>query len=256
MPALRLLRANDKFGSQSVGLPRSDSKPKIMEFIISKSKKENAMKVGILGSGDVGKALGNGFIKHGYEVMIGTRNAAKLADWREKSGNKARVGSFAETAAFGELIVLAVKGSIALETLKMAGAANLKGKTVIDATNPIAEQPPVNGVLKFYTTLDQSLMEQLQSAYPEAYFVKAFNSVGNAMMVNPDFGGLKPSMFICGNNQDAKKQAGKIIEQFGFEVEDMGSAEAARAIEPLCMLWCIPGFLKNQWTHAFKLLKQ
>lgn len=99
-------------------------------------------------------------------------------------------------------------------------------------------------------------MEELQKNVTDAHFVKAFNSVGSAFMVNPDFGGVKPSMFICGNNENAKDQVKKILEVFGWEVEDMGKAEAARAIEPLCMLWCIPGFLNNQWSHAFKLLKK
>jgi predicted dinucleotide-binding enzyme len=214
------------------------------------------MKVGILGSGDVGRALGNGFIKHGYEVMVGTRSPEKLSAWKEKAGKSGRIGGFAETAAFGDIIVLAVKGTTAKDTLKTAGAENLKGKTIIDATNPIAEAPPDHGVLKYFTTFENSLMEQLQAAFPEAHFVKAFNSVGNAFMVNPDFGGIKPTMFICGNNANAKKEVGKILDLFGFEVEDMGGVQAARAIEPLCILWCIPGFLRNQWTHAFKLLKK
>ncbi|MCI0698776.1 NAD(P)-binding domain-containing protein [candidate division KSB1 bacterium] len=214
------------------------------------------MKIGILGSGDVGRALASGFIKHGYEVTIGTRSPEKLSAWKEKAGKSGQVGSFAEAATFGDVIVLAAKGTTAKETLKMAGAANFKGKTIIDTTNPIAEAPPDHGVLKYFTSLENSLMEQLQAAFPEAHFVKAFNSVGNAFMVNPDFGGVKPTMFICGNEADAKKEAGKILDLFGFEVEDMGSVQAARAIEPLCILWCIPGFLRNQWTHAFKLLKK
>lgn len=214
------------------------------------------MKVGILGSGIVAQVLASGFIKHGYEVMVGTRSPEKLAQWQAKAGTSGRVGSFAETAAFGELLVLAAKGSTAKETLQMAGVKNLNGKTVIDTTNPLADAPPEKSVLKFFTALDHSLMEQLQTAFPEAHFVKAFSSVGNALMVNPDFGGLKPSMFICGNNQNAKTEVGKILDQFGYEVEDMGGVEAARAIEPLCILWCIPGFLRGQWTHAFKLLRK
>lgn len=214
------------------------------------------MKIGILGSGVVGQTLGSGFIKHGYDVMVGTRSPEKLSEWKKQTGHRGQVGDFAETAAFAELIVLAVKGTAASDTLKMASVENLKGKTIIDATNPIADAPPENGVLKFFTTFDHSLMEELQSAFPEAQFVKAFNSVGNALMVNPDFGGTKPTMFICGNDANAKRAVNKILDQFGFEVEDMGSAEAARAIEPLCILWCIPGILHNEWTHAFKLLKK
>ena len=211
------------------------------------------MKVGILGSGDVAKTLGNGFLQHGHDVMLGTREAAKLADWT-KQNPKGRVGSFAEAAKFGELVVLAVKGSVAANALRAAGVANLTGKPVIDATNPLAAEPPVNGVLKFFTTLDESLMERLQREFAAIRFVKAFNSVGNARMVNPQYKGGKPTMFICGNDEAAKKTVRGILDQFGWETADMGKAEAARAIEPLCMLWCIPGFLRNEWTHAFKLL--
>jgi predicted dinucleotide-binding enzyme len=166
------------------------------------------------------------------------------------------VGNFADAAAFGDLLVLAVKGSAAGEALELAGEGNLRNKPVIDTTNPIADAPPENGVLRFFTSLDESLMERLQDAHPEARLVKAFNSLGNQLMVNPDFGGVRPTMFICGDDDHAKRQVAEIVELFGFEVEDMGGAEAARAIEPLCILWCIPGFLRGQWTHAFKLLKQ
>ena len=213
------------------------------------------MKVGILGSGDVAKALAAGFIKHGHQVVLGTRDAGKLKDF-VASHQAARVAGFADAAGFGELVVLAVKGTAALEALKAAGAKNLAGKPVIDATNPIADAPPTNGVLKFFTSLDQSLLERLQSAFPDAHLVKAFNSVGNAAMVDPQFPGGKPTMFICGNDDKARAAVRGICEQFGWEVADMGKAEAARAIEPLCMLWCIPGFVRNDWFHAFKLLQR
>jgi 8-hydroxy-5-deazaflavin:NADPH oxidoreductase len=212
------------------------------------------MKVGILGSGDVAKALGEGFLKHGDQVMLGSREPAKLADWL-KDNPKAKAGKFDETAKFGEMIVLAVKGAAAAKALEGAGAANLSGKTVIDATNPITDEAPVNGVLKFFTPMNDSLMERLQKAFPQAKFVKAFNTIGSDSMVNPSFKGGKPTMFICGNDDGAKKAVTAILDKFGFETEDMGKAEAARAIEPLCILWCIPGFLRNDWVHAFKLLK-
>jgi 8-hydroxy-5-deazaflavin:NADPH oxidoreductase len=212
-------------------------------------------RIGILGSGIVGQTLANGFLKHGYEVMIGTGDVTKLAEWKTNAGEKASTGSFSEAAVFGDLIILAVKGTAALEGIKKAGASNLAGKTVIDTTNPIADAPAENGVLRFFTGLDESLMEMEQKAYPEIHFVKAFNSVGNPFMVNPKFPGGKPTMFICGNNDAAKAEVTAILDQFGWETEDMGKAEGARAIEPLCMLWCIPGLLRNQWTHAFKLLK-
>jgi 8-hydroxy-5-deazaflavin:NADPH oxidoreductase len=216
-------------------------------------QREAAMKVGILGSGDVAKALAGGFLKHGHQVMLGTRDAAKLKDFVAKHAG-AQAGGFVDAAKFGDVVVLAVKGSVALDVLKAAGAANLSGKPVIDATNPIAEAPPANGVLKFFTDINQSLMERLQSAFADAHFVKAFNSVGNARMVNPQYQAGKPTMFICGNDDKAKAAVAGICDQFGWDTADMGKAEAARAIEPLCMLWCILGFTKNEWTHAFKLL--
>ena len=211
------------------------------------------MKVGVLGSGDVAKVLATGFLKHGHDVMMGTRSAAKLSEWETKNPN-GRVGSFDDAAKFADLVVLAVKGTVAVDALRAAGKANLTGKPVIDATNPIADAPPRNGVLSYFTNLDESLMEILQREFPDARFVKAFNSVGNAHMVNPQFKGGKPTMFICGNDDGAKKAATEILDQFGWETADMGKAEAARAIEPLCMLWCIPVFLRNEYTHAFKLL--
>jgi 8-hydroxy-5-deazaflavin:NADPH oxidoreductase len=214
------------------------------------------MKVGILGSGVVGQTLANGFIKHGHQVQIGTSNPGKLNDWLSNSSTKGSVGSFADAASYGELIILAVKGTAALNVLEKAGEKNLNGKTVIDTTNPIADAAPVNGVLKFFTDLNSSLMEELQKKFSQANFVKAFSCVGNALMVNPDFGGTKPTMFIAGNNDDSKKAVKQILDIFGWEIEDMGKAEAARAIEPLCILWCIPGFLENKWMHAFKLLKK
>lgn len=211
------------------------------------------MKVGVLGSGDVAKVLAGGFLKHGHQVKAGSRSPAKLADWSTQTPGST-TGTFAEAAQFGELIVLAVKGKVAAEALTLAGMKNLAGKTVMDACNPIEDAPPTKGVLRFFTDLHQSLMEKLQRQFAEANFVKAYNSVGAGRMINPQFAEGKPTMFICGDNEAAKKQIAQINDQFGWETADMGGAEAARAIEPLCMLWCIPGFTKNQWTHAFKLL--
>jgi len=211
-------------------------------------------KIGIIGSGVVAQALGNGFLKHNYEVMLSSRDVSKLSAWKEKGGHKAHTGSFEDAAQFGGIIVLAVKGSAAVSAIEAAGPQNLQWKTVIDTTNPIADMPPENGVLKYFTTFDESLMEQLQTQFPEIHFVKAFNSVGNPFMVNPPFK-EKPTMFICGNNDVAKSKVHDILVQFGWDIEDMGKATGARAIEPLCMLWCIPGMLRGQWNHAFRLVK-
>lgn len=211
------------------------------------------MNVGILGSGVVAQTLGAGFLKHGHAVMLGTRDTKQLTDWQAKHAG-ATLGTFADAAKFGEALVLAVKGSAALEVLKLTGREALKGKPVMDTTNPIADAPPVNGVLRFFTTLDESLMERLQKAHPDVRFVKAFSSVGNARMVSPKFAGGPPTMFICGNDTAAKQTVRGMLDQFGWETLDLGGVEAARAIEPLCILWCIPGFLHNEWTHAFKVL--
>jgi 8-hydroxy-5-deazaflavin:NADPH oxidoreductase len=210
------------------------------------------MKVGILGSGTVGQTLATGFLQNGHEVMIGTREPAKLADW-SRAQSKGRVGNSREAAAFGEIIVLAVKGGAANKALEAAGRENLAGKTVIDTCNPIADAPPDHGVLPFFTGPNESLMEQLQRDFPATHFVKAFNSVGSANMVSPQFP-ERPTMFICGNDDAAKKEVAAVLDQFGWETADMGTAEAARAIEPLCMLWCLLGFTRNEWTHAFRLL--
>lgn len=126
---------------------------------------------------------------------------------------------------------------------------------MIDATNPIADAPPVNGVLKFFTSLDESSMERLQREHPRAHFVKAFNSVGSGCMVNPQFKGGRPTMFICGNDAGAKKDVTELVEKFGWEAFDMGAAQAAGPIESLCMLYCIPGMTKGMWTHAWKLMR-
>ena len=212
------------------------------------------MNIGILGSGEVAKSLAAGFLAHGHKTMLGTRNPAKLKDWAVQNP-KIALGSFAEAARFGELVVLAVKGAAAADALRAADMANLSGKVVIDTTNPIADAPPTNGVLKFFTNLDESLMERLQREFAGVRFVKAFNSVGSASMVDPQFKDGKPTMFICGNDEAARRTVTGILDQFGWETADMGAAEAARAIEPLCILWCVPGFLRQDWVHAFKLLK-
>ena len=212
-------------------------------------------KVGIIGSGDVGKTLAKGFLKHGYQVAIGSDHTEKLAEFKRENP-QIETATFEQAAQSGDIVVLCVKGTVAEEIIEKV-KRHLSGKTVIDTTNPIADAPPQNGVLKFFTSLDESLMERLQKIAPDAQFVKALNSVGSGLMINPNFGdNSKPTMFICGNNEDAKKKVNEILEKFGFEIEDMGKAESARAIEPLCILWCIPGFLRNEWTHAFKLLKK
>lgn len=212
------------------------------------------MKIGILGSGNVAQSLGAGLLRHGHEVLLGTGSPAKLAEW-QAAHPQARVGSFADAAAFGDIAVLAVKGQAALAAVRAAGAQRLAGKPVIDTTNPIADAPPVHGVLQFFTGPNESLLEQLQREFPALRLVKAFNSVGAAHMVDPAFDAGPPTMFICGDDAAARQSVAQLVREVGWEVADMGPAAAARAIEPLCMLWCIPGLQRNEWTHAFRLLK-
>ena len=209
---------------------------------------------GVLGSGVVGQALAKGLVKHGHQVRIGSRSPAKLADFSRETGVEAV--TFPDAAGWAEALVLCVKGSVAEEALGLAGKDRLRGKLVIDATNPISDEPPQNGVLRYFTGQNESLMERLQAAYPEAHFVKAFNSVGSALMVNPKYAGGKPTMFYCGNDTVAKAEVARVLGLFGWEAADMGSATGARPLESLAQLWCIPGFLRNQWTHAFRLLQE
>jgi 8-hydroxy-5-deazaflavin:NADPH oxidoreductase len=211
------------------------------------------MKIGILGSGGVATTLAAGFLGEGHTVMLGTRDAAKLGDWRA-AHRDVEIGSVAQAAAFGDVIVLAVKGSAA-EAVLRAAAPGLAGKVVIDATNPIADEPPEDGVIRYFTGPNESLMERLQAQHSAARLVKAFNSVGAHLMVKPKVDGGRPTMFIAGNDAEAKALVTQLLDAFGWDSDDMGSVKAARAIEPLAMLWCIPGFLRNDWAHAFKMLR-
>jgi len=213
------------------------------------------MKVGVLGSGTVGKTLAEGFLKHGHKVLLGTRDpkAEDLASWASGTAG-AKTGTFVEAAQFGELLVISVLARAVEDVIKLAGPQNFRGKTLIDTNNPISDAPPKDGVLEYFTEQNHSLAEKIQQLLPEAKVVKAFNSVGAARMVNPHFEQGTPTMFLCGNDAVAKTQVSEIIRAFGWEPYDCGSIIAARALEPLCMLWCIPGFRSNSWTHAFKLL--
>jgi len=211
--------------------------------------------VGIIGSGNVGKALARGFIELGYKTFISSRKQDKRDELETEFEKKLVAETPENVAKQSQLIVLAVKGSSAKDALNEIGIHNLEDKTVIDTTNPIADAAPDNGVLSYFTDINKSLMEELQEMAPKANFVKAFNSVGSLHMVHPQFDHT-PTMFICGKDEAAKKEVKALLEKFGWETADMGNIEAARAIEPLAILWCIPGFESNSWNHAFKLLKK
>jgi 8-hydroxy-5-deazaflavin:NADPH oxidoreductase len=214
------------------------------------------MKVGILGSGAVGQALGTGFTTLGHEAKIGTRNPSheKVTTWVKNTGAKASAGTFAEAAAFGEIAVLATSWLGTENAIKLADPKNLAGKIVMDATNPLTFAP--NRPPGLALGWSDSAGEQVQRWLPGAHVVKAFNIVGNADMFRPQFPGGPPDMFICGNDASAKVKVTEILKAFGWEVIDIGGIDGARYLEPLAMVWILHGFRAKSWRHAFKLLRK
>lgn len=213
------------------------------------------MKIGILGSGDVGQALGTGFAARGHEVMMGSRtpDSEKVQDWLRKVGPHAAAGTFADAASFADLAVLATLWGGTEHAIALADPARLEGKVVIDATNPLTFAPDSPPGLALGHT--DSGGEQVQRWLPGARVVKAFNIVGNAEMVDPSFPGGPPDMFICGDDAAAKQGVTEILTQFGWSTIDIGGIEGARLLEPLCLLWVGYGVRTGSWHHAFKLLR-
>jgi 8-hydroxy-5-deazaflavin:NADPH oxidoreductase len=214
------------------------------------------MRVGILGSGDVGRAIGKGFVTLGHEVRMGAREATndKAVAWAMEMGDKASAGTFADAATFGEIVVLATLGVANESALRMAGAEALRGKIVIDTTNPLdfsGGMPP-----KLARSGNDSGGEQVQRLLPGAHVVKAFNTVGNPFMFRPDFPGGPPDMFICGGSDDAKKQVTAILKDFGWGVVDAGDIESSRYLEAMCLVWVLTGMRSNNWNQAFKMLRK
>jgi 8-hydroxy-5-deazaflavin:NADPH oxidoreductase len=213
-------------------------------------------KIGILGTGEVGKALGSGFAALGHEVRMGSRDAKneKALAWAAKAGPKASSGTFADAAKFADVVVVATIWNGTENALKLAGPDNLVGKVVIDATNPLVFTPNAPPALALGHT--DSGGEQVQRWLPKSRVVKAFNTVGNAHMVNPHFPGGPPDMFICGNDAEAKKTVVEILHAFGWPSLDIGGIEGARLLEPMCILWILYGARSGSWNHAFKLLRK
>lgn len=214
------------------------------------------MKIGIIGSGEVGKALARGFVSRGHDVMIGSREPAKLADFVKEQKDRVRAGTFEETAKFGELAVVATLFSGTKHALELAGPQNFAGKAVIDVTNPLnfPEGKPPELSIGF----DNSAGEEVQRWLPDAKVVKALNIIGSGHMVDPKFPGGPPTMFIAGNDDGAKKIVTEIIESFGWQngVADLGGIEASRYLEPMCIVWVHYGIRTGSWDHAFKMLKK
>jgi predicted dinucleotide-binding enzyme len=214
------------------------------------------MKISILGSGEVGQALGRGFVATGHDVMAGTRDPAngKLDVWKAQAGSRASVGTFEDAARFGEIVALATLWTGTKSALDLAGPRNLAGKVVIDVTNPLLF--PNDGMPTLAVGHTDSGGEQVQRWLPNSRVVKAFNSTGNANFFKPDFPGGPPTMFIAGNDDGAKKAVTDIVTSFGWETVDCGNIEGARLLEPLCILWVDYAIKNRSRTHAFKLLRK
>lgn len=214
------------------------------------------MKIGVLGTGDVGRVLASGLIGLGHDVKIGSRTPESdtLKDWKTKNGARASTGSPSDAATFGELVVLATLWSGTESALKLAGPDNFKGKVVIDCTNPLVYQE--NAPPSLALGWNDSAGEQVQRWLPGARVVKAFNTVGNQHMVKPDFPGGPPDMFICGADAAAKEVVAGIVRAFGWIADDIGGIEGARLLEPMCIVWVLYGIRTGAWNHAFKMLRK
>lgn len=213
------------------------------------------MKVGILGTGDVGKALGNGFLALGHSVMLAGRepNNAKAEEWLKKAASPgAKTGSFKDAAKFGDIVVLATLGTATLEAMKMAGPENLNGKIVLDTTNPLDFS---SGKPKLVGGLGDSAGEKHQKLAPQAHVVKVFNTVGNALMFKPKLQGGPPTMFICGNDAGAKQKVTELCRDFGWETLDAGGIESSHYLEAMCLVWVLTAIKTGGWMQAFKMLR-
>lgn len=210
------------------------------------------MKVGILGSGDVGKSLARGFSSLGHEVKIGSRSPEKLNDFVSEMGGRVSSGTLEQAARYGDLIALATLGTANEEAIRLGGVANFDGKVVLDATNPLTFEP--GKPPRLFVGFDDSLGERVQRQIPNARVVKCFNTAGNTTFYQPKYAGGSPDMFLAGNDSDAKKIARQVCEHFGWGAIDLGGIEAARYTEPMCLAWVMHGVLTGSWGHAFKML--
>jgi len=213
------------------------------------------MRIGILGSGDVGQALGKGFVSRGHEVTLGSRtpNSEKLKAWVSRAGKGATTGSFEDAASRGSVLVLATLGTVAEQVINQAGPLNFRGKLLIDATNPLDFSKGTPPGLFVGTT--DSLGERIQRKLPEARVVKCFNTVGNSQMVDPTYKDVE--MLICGNDKTAKEEVTKILKEFGWKgAIDAGGIEGARWLEAMVPLWVRVGIALNNWNNVFKVLHE
>jgi hypothetical protein len=214
------------------------------------------LRIGILGSGDVGQALGRGFASRGYDVKIGSRtpDSDKLKAWLKQTAGKTSTGTFAEASNHGDILILAILGAAVENAIDLAGREKFAGKLVIDVTNALDFSKGSSPGL--FVGMNDSLGERVQRKLPQAQVVKCFNTVPNAQMVNPNFGEDKPEMLICGNDTQAKQQVIDILKEFGWPgAIDIGGIEEARWLEALVPLWVRVGAALNTWKHAFKVVR-
>ena len=213
------------------------------------------MKIGILGTGDVGKSLAKGFKGEGHSVLVGSRDAAGEKVQALAKEVSVSAGTFADAAKFGDIVVVCTSGAGTMNALKLAGPENFAGKIVIDVTNPLdfsKGMPP--GLLYGLT---DSAGEEIQRTLPNAHVVKALNIVGNPSMVHPEFPDGKPDMLICGNDADAKKKVTEILQSFGWStIVDLGGITASRPMEAFVILWVLYGQATGNWGIAMKMLRK
>ena len=213
------------------------------------------MKIGMLGTGDVAQSLGSAFMTLGHEVKMGSRAQGneKAVAWAKAAGPRASTGTFSDAADFGDPVVLATLGTASESVLQGAGPDRLRGKVVIDTTNPLDFS---SGAPKLVVPAAGSGGQEVQKLLPGALVVKAFNTVGHGHMFRPNFPGGPPDMFICGDDAGAKKRVGELLAQFGWGVVDIGGIDGAGYLEAMCLVWVRFGMLSNTWNHAFKLLRR
>lgn len=208
------------------------------------------MRIGIIGSGQVGRTLATGFANTGHDVRVGSRDpgAADLAAWSARSS--VRCAGLAETAAHGEVVVLATAWAGTQNALELAGIAHCAGKLVIDATNPLRYTDRLELALGH----GDSGGEQVQRWLPGARVVKAFNTVGWELMLQPQFVDGPPTLFICGDGTADKVQVAALAAALGWATHDAGPLSAARLTEPLALLWIEHAMRSGSRNHAFRLL--
>ncbi|MBN8665893.1 MAG: NAD(P)-binding domain-containing protein [Chitinophagales bacterium] len=220
------------------------------------------MKIAVLGTGSVGETIGSALIAKGHQVKMGSRTASneKAAEWVKKIGANALQGTFADAAAFGEIIFNATKGENSIDALKQAGATNLKGKILIDIANPLDFSNGIPPSLLPSLSNTNSLGEEIQKTFPDVKVVKTLNTMWCGIMVNPAIiGGGDHVNYLCGNNADAKATVKNLlVDNFGWKEEnllDLGDITNARGTEAVLPIWLRVYMATHNGAFNFKIVK-